>query len=64
MPFPQQPLRLQYFPLSQHAFQQRLHAQFLRDGDGFVLEFGNPAGIAAGVAFDPHWTNIGMTTWV
>ena len=33
-------LRLQYLPLCQHPLQQRLHAQFLRDGDGPVFEPG------------------------
>ena len=31
-------LRLQYLPLGQHSLKQRLHTQFLRDGDGLVLK--------------------------
>ena len=47
-------LRLQYLPLREHALQQRPHAEFLRDGDGLVLEFGDLVAITGGVDFKQH----------
>lgn len=37
-------LRLQYLSLPQHALQERLHAEFCGNGDGFVLDL---SGLAA-----------------
>ncbi len=47
-------LRLQYLPLRQHTLQQRLHAQFLGDGQRLVLEVGGLLAVARPIEIQQH----------